>query len=241
VALATITVTATDGGGLTATDAFDYRALNANPVVGAVTATATGACSASVSAAFTDAGSADTHTATVNWGDGAVAATVSGGTASAPSHLYATNGTKTITIAVTDDDGGSGSSSGTFATKYTPSSFLAPINTGAGPRSVFKLGSTIPVKITVTDCTGAQVTTLTPAVQLAKVDNVPDGSVNEDQVTETPTNGKNMAWVGDKYLFTLSTKNSQFNGGANLTSGSYRLWVTDASFFGSPNAYFDLK
>jgi hypothetical protein len=72
-------------------------------------------------ATFHDQGTADTHTATVNWGDGSPAAT--GTVAETPSgppgkltgadgtitadHVYADNGTYTITVCVTDDDAAS--------------------------------------------------------------------------------------------------------------------------------------
>jgi len=59
---------------------------------------------------FVDSGSLDTHTATVNWGDGnptqnatllpAIGATALGGT-----HVYADDGAYTVTVTVTDKDG----------------------------------------------------------------------------------------------------------------------------------------
>jgi len=247
-----VTLTVDDGHGHTPSANATVNVDNANPSVGAVGVNPSSACTVSVGASFTDAGVNDSHTASINWGDSSsssasVTETVGTGTGSVDggSHTYTSAGTKTIGITVTDDDGGSGSNSGSFATLNTPSNFLAPINTGAGPRSVFKLGSTIPVKITVRDCGGAVVSTLTPTVQLAKVDNVPDGSVNESQVTEVPTNGKNMRWDGTQYIYNLSTKNSQFdiNNGSALPKGSYRLWLTNPTFFGGigPVAYFDLS
>ena len=84
---------------------------NELPLVGPVTAP-TGPVAAgqsiSISAPFTDAGTNDTHTATVSWGDTTSSpAVVSGsggsGTVTA-SHTYATAGLYTITVTVTDDD-----------------------------------------------------------------------------------------------------------------------------------------
>jgi len=63
-------------------------------------------------AAFSDAGTTDTHTATIDWGDGTIgpgtvvesngSGTVSG------SHTYTDNGPYTVKVCVTDDDGGLG-------------------------------------------------------------------------------------------------------------------------------------
>src|SRR5262249_19432070 len=64
----------------------------------------------SFSATFSDPGVLDTHTASINWGDGTSGSgkvTESGGNGSvAADHTYADNGTYTITLRVTDDDGG---------------------------------------------------------------------------------------------------------------------------------------
>jgi len=81
-----------------------------------------------VQASFTDPGWLDTHTATIDWGDGTTSAgsvseandppqasgTVSG------QHRYAVPGTYTITVTVTDDDGGTASSSTQVRVELSP-------------------------------------------------------------------------------------------------------------------------
>lgn len=73
-------------------------------------------------ATFTDPGLADTHTATIDWGDGTVvpgtvnqaAKTVSG------SHSYANFGAYTVTVCVTDDDTGAGCDTMTVSVNSPP-------------------------------------------------------------------------------------------------------------------------
>jgi PKD repeat protein len=67
---------------------------------------------APISAGFTDPGVADTHTATIDWGEGAgpEPATVLQGSGSGTvqgSHVYAGTGVYDVTVTVVDDDGGS--------------------------------------------------------------------------------------------------------------------------------------
>jgi hypothetical protein len=60
----------------------------------------------SLSAAFTDPGSSDTHQATIDWGDGVkTAGTITAGKISA-SHVYQTGGVFFISLSLKDDDGG---------------------------------------------------------------------------------------------------------------------------------------
>jgi hypothetical protein len=109
-----------DGG--VASDTFTVTVINAPPVVdaGPDTSIAEGSIFALPAVGFSDQGTADTHTATIDWGDGAIAVgTVNQSSFGPPgnaagqsgtvagTHIYADNGTYTVTVSVVDDDGGS--------------------------------------------------------------------------------------------------------------------------------------
>jgi endoglucanase len=64
----------------------------------------------SVSSSFTDPGSADTHTATVDWGDGTTSAASIGPGRLTASHTYTAAGIYGLAVKVEDDDGGVSSS-----------------------------------------------------------------------------------------------------------------------------------
>lgn len=233
-----ITVTASDGE-KTATDTFEYGAVNVAPLLAPVGVTYDAACSVSISASFTDKGSADTHSSVIDWGDGETTTDNSEVSPVTGSHTFNSAGTFDVLVTVTDDDGGQDSGSAQVGTKNTASGIMQPINLGA-QRSAFKIGSTIPVKITVTDCDGNLVTDLTPTVKLIKIDSNPDGSTLETPVDAPATNGLDMRWDVDKYIYNLSTKKNQQTGGA-LTAGTYRVEVHDPSFFAPSTALFDMK
>lgn len=66
---------------------------------------------------FTDPGYEDTHTIEVNWGD----STIDSGTPGSDfSHEYNSGGSKSVTVTVTDDDGGDGTWSGSILVNTAP-------------------------------------------------------------------------------------------------------------------------
>jgi hypothetical protein len=124
----TVTVSITDNQGATGNATAQVTVNNVAPTVGTITAsinpiqvnTATTA-----SAAFTDPGILDTHTASWNWGDssnttGTVTETNGSGSVS-NSHTYAAVGVCTITLTVTDKDNGQSSQTYQYLTVYDPS------------------------------------------------------------------------------------------------------------------------
>jgi pentapeptide MXKDX repeat protein len=109
--IVTLTVTDPTGSGESNSQTTTATISNVAPTVNAGDNQAVSAGDpVNVSATFSDPGSADTHTATIDWGDGTVepgtvdetTGTVSG------SHAYLNDGSYTVTVTVTDDDGGSG-------------------------------------------------------------------------------------------------------------------------------------
>ena len=103
---ALLTVTGT--GGRTAADSANYTVHNVDPTVDAgASATVAEGSTLSRTVSLSDPGAADTHTASVDWGDGTSSFIAS---AEAPSfaieHVYADNAVYTVQVCVTDDDNG---------------------------------------------------------------------------------------------------------------------------------------
>lgn len=108
----TVTVVVTDNQGNTGTTMTSVIVNNVTPTVDTISVTPNPThinSSTSASASFTDPGVLDTHTATIDWGDGSaiqnatVSETNGSGTVSG-SHTYTTFGTYTITVSVRDKD-----------------------------------------------------------------------------------------------------------------------------------------
>jgi hypothetical protein len=83
-----------------------------------------------MSATYSDAGSNDTHTAVIDWGDGTTSNPAASGGSLAGSHTYGAAGIYTICVTVTDDDGDSDSECAVdYVVVYDPS---AGFVTGGG-------------------------------------------------------------------------------------------------------------
>jgi hypothetical protein len=110
--------------------------VNVPPTVGAITAPITPqsiTTTINTSASFTDPGIFDTHTAVWNWGDNTTSAgtvTENNGSGSVTgNHVYASDGVYTITLTVTDKDGGAATSVFQYLIIFNPN---AGFVTGGG-------------------------------------------------------------------------------------------------------------
>ena len=150
---ATVAVQAGNPLGLTAVATVTVNVLNAKPSVNTPTVApepSTEGQSVTASATFSDAGVADTHTCTVDYGDGSgvQAATACTSPWTAPSHTYPTYRTYTLTISVTDDDGGVGTSTGSHVVIFNWTGFFPPVD-NLPTINVASAGSAIPVKFSL--------------------------------------------------------------------------------------------
>lgn len=129
-----VTLTVTDPAGLSDTQTTVAAVANVPPTVeaGPDHMINEGDSISLVPATFTDPGVLDTHTATIDWGDGTVDTGVvsesdGSGTVSG-SHVYGDNGTFVVTVTVCDDDGGCGEDSFTVTVNNVPPSVTLDIS-----------------------------------------------------------------------------------------------------------------
>jgi murein DD-endopeptidase MepM/ murein hydrolase activator NlpD len=94
---------------LASSDSTTITVNNVAPTVNAVGDTINEGQTATVSATITDPGTLDTHTATIDWGDGTQSAGITRvQLAAGVNHVYGDNGVYVVAITVTDDDNGVG-------------------------------------------------------------------------------------------------------------------------------------
>ena len=125
-------------------------------------------------------------------------------------HTYALGGPYTATVTVSDEDGGtSASMTKTLVVNYNLSAILQPVNnTGHGQSpSVFKYGSTVPVKVEITNCDGSHPSTLDVRVFAVKTSAIPPATgEDEPAVANQADAGNRMRFSDPIYIFNWSTK-----------------------------------
>jgi hypothetical protein len=142
------------------------------------------------------------------------------GLASDPSGTTAidasTVGPKTITATAIDNAGNSTTESCTTQVVYAYSGLLQPVNVDGS--SIFKLGSTVPIKFTLTDVASAPASGAIAHLYLAKVTNSIEGSLVEAASTSAADTGNTFRETTPGfYQFNLATK--------GLTVGTYSVKV----------------
>jgi hypothetical protein len=129
-------------------------------------------------------------------------------------------GTKTFSVQTTDVAGNTHTEVVTYRVIYAYGEVRQPINPDGS--SVFRAGSTVPVKFGLTDYQGTPVGSASPTISYTSFD--PDGVVGDEepeQVSTAPaTGGTQLRWdaSGRQYVFNLSTR--------NMAPGTYKLLIT---------------
>jgi hypothetical protein len=124
-------------------------------------------------------------------------------------------GITTVVCTAADDAGNSAQCSFNVSVAYSWSGLLQPINTDGS--SVFKLGSTVPVKFQLTGAS-AGIANATAKFSYTKIGSGA-GTVNETVSTASADSGNTFRYdaTSSQYIFNWSTK--------GLTSGNYQLKV----------------
>ena len=245
------TYTADDGNGGsdTANVAVTVNAVNDAPVIdeaGTKFANATVTCGASnaqLTVKFGDVDLADeagdTHEVTVVWGDGSANTVVSDAESTETlSHTYASPGAYIATITVDDAAGASDSMTRGIVVNFNVvgDGFKQPVNNtrNGQPTSIFRFGSTIPLKLEVTDCAGNHPSGLEIRVYWQKIYGGTPIGESEAVATNQPDAGNLMRMADSHYMFnwntklaTDSTSTVRIEARINLGGGMYQVVYSD--------------
>ncbi|HSX16125.1 MAG TPA: PKD domain-containing protein [Candidatus Saccharimonadales bacterium] len=231
----TVTVTVTDSQGATTTQTLTITVLNVAPTLGTINFPGSVAVNSpnSLSVNFTDPGTIDTHTATINWGDGHTTngtVTESHGSGSVSgNHTYTAPGPYTVTVTVTDNNGGAGNK--TFSTTAVNQlSALNPAGIWIGLKNSDDVGTKFDLKVDA--YSGSTL------VASGELDSFAGGSsgFNNAHLASIPFSSFAPVSLpsGTVLNLTVSVRNACV--GSGHTSGTARLWYNDsdaASYFGT--------
>ena len=211
---ATLTLTASDDDGgsnsvnttLTLQNVKPTLAMPTAPDGSALATTIIVAGTLNIKVPFSDPATNDTHKAQIDCGSGYV--NVNGGADVATGFLtsctFATVGTKTIKIKVTDDDAGYDEKTHTLTVKYNFIGFSAPVDRPT-TQNISKAGQAIPLKWQLLDANGVPVTNLTAVdIKISSLScggNVPTDLIEEYASGASGLNNKG----GGNYQFNWKT------------------------------------
>ena len=192
----TVTVTATDAAGNEGSDSITYTVDNTPPVVN-ITSPQQGATYTLL------------QVVNCNWtaSDGLSGLASVTCTKACGSPIDTCNcGSKNFCVTAVDKAGNERSVTHTYTVTYAFGGFLQPIN--ADGSSIFKLGSTIPVKFQLKDANGNFVSTAVANISVTFKNNGIEGDELEPVSTSAATNGTLFRYStdGNQYIFNLSTK-----------------------------------
>lgn len=220
----TLTLTVSDGVNPAVVATGTLTVANVAPSV-TITAPASGTLfqlvdPVPVTASFTDPGTNDTHTCSVDFGDGTtvpgtVVEAAGAGTCTA-THTYSTGGMKTITVTVTDDDGGAGTATVTIDINSPPNcTTVTPDQSSLWPPNhalrTISLGG-------ATDPDGDVVTlTVTAVTQDEALNGLGDGDTSPDAVLGPASNQVQLraerSGTGDGRVYHVAFGGSDGRGG----------------------------
>jgi hypothetical protein len=163
-----------------------------------------GADNATLTIDITDPNADDTHTVTVDWGDGSEPTIVGTDERTVTlTHTYAEVGTYTATVTVMDSLGLMAETTAETIVAYDTDGITAPFRNGEWTA---RGNSTVPVKVEFFECDGSEPTDLDPTVTVTQGDTV---------VLEAT-----MAYVDGQWQYNLRTR--------DLAPGEYTVTITVA-------------
>jgi hypothetical protein len=223
-----VTVCVTDDDAGSDCDTVDVTVLNVAPTISSLGSGAAAACNTanSVTINFADpAGLHDTYSAFVNWGDLSASNLAGISSGAVATHTYATAGPHTITVSVSDEDGGTSVPvTTTLVVNLTTNGILQPVNwtQGAQDPSIFKYGSTLPIKVQFFDCNLSTPSNLVVLVSIVKLSGSSPNSGIDEAISNTNSPDSNgiMRWSTNQYMYNLATKS------LSDSSATYKLTLT---------------
>lgn len=134
-------------------------------------------------------------------------------------------GTKNFNVYARDNAGNENTKNLIYYIRYLFGSFLQPINNDGS--SIFKLGTTIPIKFQLTDANGNYVTSAVAILSLSKISSTITGLYLEPYTTGNVTTGNIFIYSdnGHFYMYNLATK------GMSVGTWQLRVDIDDGSFY----------